>query len=76
MRITSMQLERYRREGFLVLEDFVDSESCESLRARAAELVSEFDPRGTVSIFSTAAQNHLRDDYFLDDTSRFYISTD
>ncbi len=62
---TAQQLESYRRDGLLVLEDFVSREACDELRARAAELVAGFDPREVVSIFSTREQTRRSDDYFL-----------
>ena len=78
MGITRVQLERYQREGFLVLEDFVDANTCDSLRAQAEQLVRDFDPRIAISIFSTAQQNHLRDDYSLEsgDNIRFFFEED
>jgi phytanoyl-CoA hydroxylase len=63
--LTDEQLARFERDGFLVLEEFVSAEACAALRARAAELVAEFDPSGVRSIFSTNEQTRTSDDYFL-----------
>ena len=61
--------------GFLVLERFVDDSECDLLRARAEELVREFDPAEVVSVFSTQEQNRLTDEYFLTsgDKIRFFF---
>ena len=61
--------------GFLVLEGFVDESDCDLLRARAEQLVQEFDPADVVSIFSTHEQNRLTDEYFLTsgDKIRFFF---
>lgn len=75
MTLNPEQLAEYERKGFLVLEDFVDTHTCDRLRQRAAELVSDFDPEGLVSIFSTHEQTRTSDDYFLEsgDKIRFFF---
>lgn len=69
------RLGEYHQHGFLVLEDFVDHDACDLLRARADELVRAFDPLEVVSIFSTREQDRLTDEYFLTsgDKIRFFF---
>ena len=64
--MTPSELNRYERDGFVMLENFVTGEACDTLRSRARELVSEFDPAGVVSIFSTREQTRSSDDYFVE----------
>ena len=73
--ISEQQLNDYRDRGFLVLEGFTSESECDELRARADELVQEFDPSEVVSIFSTHEQNRLTDEYFLTsgDKIRFFF---
>src|SRR5205809_5369559 len=75
MSLNPDQISAYDRDGFLVLENFVDNQSCDRLRARAEQLVRDFDPSGLVSIFSTREQTRTSDDYFLDsgDKIRFFF---
>ena len=73
--ITPQQLEEYEAKGFLVLTDFCEDVESNALRARAEELVREFDPSDLPSIFSTHEQNRLTDEYFLTsgDKIRFFF---
>jgi phytanoyl-CoA hydroxylase len=73
--MSRLESSQYERDGFLVLENFVTSEACDALRARAEELVRDFDPAGVISIFSTRAQTRTSDDYFLEsgDKIRFFF---
>jgi phytanoyl-CoA hydroxylase len=73
--ISEQQLNDYRDRGFLVLAGFASEKECDELRARADELVQEFDPSEVVSIFSTNEQSRLTDEYFLTsgDKIRFFF---
>jgi phytanoyl-CoA hydroxylase len=73
--LNEQQLVQYERDGFLVLANFVSPSDCAALRARAAELVTAFDPAGVVSIFSTHEQTRTSDEYFLSsgDRVRFFF---
>ena len=73
--ISREQVTQYNDAGFLVLERFADESECDQLRARANELVREFDPAEVVSIFSTREQNRIADEYFLTsgDKIRFFF---
>jgi len=75
MKLASEQITSYDRDGFLVLENFVDAQACDQLRARAARLVRDFNPQGVVSVFSTHEQTRTSDDYFLEsgDKIRFFF---
>jgi phytanoyl-CoA hydroxylase len=55
----------YERDGFLVLERFVELAACDAVMARAAEIVAAFQPE-TMSIFSTRDQARAVDAYFLE----------
>ena len=76
-RLTDEMLEAYREAGVIVLHDFVSIDACNELRARAAELVAEFDPSEVQSVFSTTEQTQLDDDYFIEsgDKIRFFLES-
>jgi phytanoyl-CoA hydroxylase len=59
-------IDRFHRDGYLVLPDFVPAEQCDALRARADLLVRGFEPGALRSIFTTDEQARKTDDYFLD----------
>ena len=64
--LNAQQLVDFRRNGFLVLEDFASRADCAALLARTAELVAAFDPPGQKSVFSTTEQEQASNQYFLE----------
>lgn len=73
--LTTDRLQEYETNGFLIVEGFAQERECDALRARAEELVREFEPTELVSIFSTHEQSRIADDYFMasGDKIRFFF---
>ena len=63
--LTAAQRESFERDGFLVLDRFVDAGACDALIERADELMRTADLSEVRSIFTTKEQTRTSDDYFL-----------
>ena len=64
--LTPTQIEHYRRDGFAVLANFKSAEQIAALRARAEQLVHNFDPGESRNIFTTKEQLRTVNQYFLE----------
>lgn len=73
--LTTEQREQFQRDGYLVLPGFKNLDEIARLRARAAQIVNDFDASATRSIFTTKDQTSATDDYFLrsDNTIRCFF---
>ena len=76
--LTPDMVKSFRRDGVIVLQDFVSESACRRLRDRALELVGEFDADSVRSIFSAMEQTQLGDTYFEEsgDKIRFFFEYD
>jgi phytanoyl-CoA hydroxylase len=66
--LSSTQISAFRRDGFLVLEGFVDEGACSALRTRALGVAEEVvpDPRTATIFTADGEQRHGADKYFLE----------
>jgi phytanoyl-CoA hydroxylase len=67
--------EAYGRDGFLILEDFVDASACERLIAHTKRMAAAADLSKVATIFSTTTVRHAADQYFAGsgDKIRFFF---
>jgi phytanoyl-CoA hydroxylase len=65
----------WRRDGFLVLENFASPEQCAGLLRQTQALIDGFEPEASPSVFSTTSAPHARDAYFREsgDKIRFFL---
>ena len=65
--LSAIQVEAFRRDGFLVVTDFVSADDCVALRERAMQLAEEHVPSPEQATVFTAdgKPQHTSDDYFL-----------
>jgi phytanoyl-CoA hydroxylase len=63
--LSDQEIERYHRDGFLVVEGFAGPAACAALRERAVEIVEAFEPGEHRLIFTTNEQERISDGEFL-----------
>lgn len=63
--LSDAQVEQYRRDGFVVVPDFVDTDSCARLRQRAVELVDAWQPSERRTVFTTDQQQRAANVEFM-----------
>lgn len=76
--LTAQMCDAFRRDGVIILEDFVPVEECQRLRSRMLELIDEFDATSVKSVFSAIKKDQLGDRYFEEsgDKIRFFFEHD
>lgn len=68
--LSSDQLSFFNSQGYLVMESFSSPEEIESMRKRIEQLLNDFDPSSSASIFSTKNQLRTSDDYFYESAEK------
>lgn len=63
--LNDAQRARYQRDGYIIIPGFKSAGEIAAVRARAAQIVDEFDPGQGSSIFTTQDQATATDEYFL-----------
>ena len=63
--LSAEQIETYQRDGFLVVPDFTSADARARLRARAVDIVDEWEPSEQRSVFTTSEQERNSDAEFL-----------
>ncbi len=64
--LTDEQVEAYRRDGFLVVPDFVPVAECARLRDRALDIVAAWEPSEHRTVFTTNERERVSNREFLD----------
>jgi phytanoyl-CoA hydroxylase len=69
------QQKQFQKDGYLTIPGFRNADDIARLRERAGQLVDEFDPAQSRSIFTTQNQETATDQYFLrsDNTMRCFF---
>eukprot|EP01132_Coremiostelium_polycephalum_P000561 gene561-706_t len=75
MKLTEEQLAKYKRDGYLIIPNFVTSEEIESVTSEMKKLVHDFDPTEAKTIFTTKEQERVTNSYFIGSSStiRFFF---
>lgn len=65
LELSEAQLDGWKRDGFIVLEDFASPAEVAALLGAGRALLESFEPSSNPSIFSTTRQTETSDEHFL-----------
>jgi len=77
--LTVEQIDRFHRDGYLLVPHFLSLEETNALLARSKQLLDEFSlDDHPLTKFTTSDRNHIGDDYFLTsgDKIRYFLEED
>ena len=76
MELSSDQVEKFHRDGYLIIENFMSPAECDRLRQRAYQIIAEEDLSAHPLVtFNTTDMKQVRTDYFITsgDKIRFFF---
>lgn len=73
--MTAAMQQSFAEDGFLIVENFFESQECDRLHDHATDLMEHYEAGDELTIFSAAAQSHAKADYFRTsgDKIRFFL---
>ncbi|KAF4620681.1 hypothetical protein D9613_000217 [Agrocybe pediades] len=77
--LTQDQIDKFHKDGYLVIPGFLSQEDTDLLLTRSKELLDDFDVEThPLTKFTTSDENHVGDDYFLTsgDKIRYFLEED
>lgn len=77
--LSQAQIDKFYRDGYLVVPGFLSHEQTSALLLRAKELLDEFTPEDhPLTKFTTSDKDHIGDNYFLNsgDKIRYFLDED
>lgn len=77
MELSKEDVEKFQRDGYLLVENFLTEEECDRLRSSALDIVEkeDFSQHPTITFSTNKDQKHTKADYFLTsgDKIRFFF---
>ena len=70
--LSPADVDRYRQDGFLVVEGFAPAEACAALKHRAVEIVEAWEPTAERTVFTTDQQERTSNREFLESGSSIW----
>ncbi|VEG91381.1 phytanoyl-CoA dioxygenase family protein [Legionella spiritensis] len=73
MDLSPAQIDRFLREGYLVIENFFSRDVCETLMKRMEHIIAGHKETIPATVFSTRTNEHALTDYFLNSGDRIHF---